>query len=114
VNVTLKNDPSFDPQNTIVQLDDQPIQYTVESNNQTWNLYFIYTHSVHNIIVDFIGNSTKNRNLGNPTLRVEGQTPELFPATTLMAVSAAVILVIAGASLLIYFKKIKHKLLNDD
>jgi hypothetical protein len=109
VNVTLENDPSFNPQNIIVQLDNQPIQYTVESTNQSWNLYFIYTHSIHNIMVDFTGNSIEIKNPSSPTLLIDGPAPEQFPATTLTAVSAAIILIIAGASLLIYFKKIKRK-----
>jgi hypothetical protein len=48
VNVTLENDPAFNPQNIVVQLDDQPIQYTIESTDQSWNLYFTYTqHPQH-------------------------------------------------------------------
>ena len=104
VNVTLENDPAFNPQNIIVQLDDQPILYTVESTNQSWNLYFTYTHSIHIILVDFTGSFIRQETTGKPWTPTDGNVPSVPLATTLVVVSTVLIAVIL-VGLLVYLKK---------
>jgi PKD repeat protein len=53
VSINLEREPSFDPQGVTVFLDDQPIEYDIDSTNQSWILHFTYTHSIHNIVVNF-------------------------------------------------------------
>jgi hypothetical protein len=53
VNITLEKDPTFNPQNIKVLFDGQPIEYDVDSTSQSWLLFFTYTHSTHNIVVNF-------------------------------------------------------------
>lgn len=105
VNVTLEKDPSFNPQTIIVLLDGQPIQFTIESTDQSWTLYFTYKHSIHNILVDFTGATIGHGTINTPTPPAERNSPKPFlPATTLVAVSAALLAVIL-VSVLIYLKK---------
>jgi PKD repeat protein len=53
VNITLEKDPTFDPQTIQVLFDGQPIEYHVDSTNQYWLLFFTYTHSTHDVVVNF-------------------------------------------------------------
>ncbi len=53
VNITLEKEPDFNPENINVLLDGHPIEYTVDSTGQSWLLCFVYTHSVHSIVVNF-------------------------------------------------------------
>jgi hypothetical protein len=55
VSINLEKEPSFDPQGINVFLDEQPIEYDIDSTDQSWILYFAYTHSIHNIVVNFNG-----------------------------------------------------------
>ncbi len=58
VNITLKKEPSFDPQNIIVLMDNQSIPYSISSpDNNTWLLEINYSHSTHNVLVSLNGNS---------------------------------------------------------
>jgi hypothetical protein len=59
VEITLEQDPTFNPQNISVLFDGQPIEYTIESTNQSWILGFTYAHSIHNVIVNFNANPVK-------------------------------------------------------
>lgn len=59
VNITLEKDPTFNPQDITVLLDDHPIEYTVTSTNQLWLLGFTYTHSIHSVVVNFTANSVR-------------------------------------------------------
>ena len=55
VSINLEKEPSFDPQGIDVFLDGQPIDYDIDSTSQSWILYFTFTHSIHNIVVNFNG-----------------------------------------------------------
>jgi PKD repeat protein len=88
VSINLEKEPSFDPQGINVFLDGQPIEYDIDSTNQSWILYFTYTHSIHNIIVNFNGD----------------EIPE-FSAWLILLILIAVV---TSICLLVYFKKRKH------
>ena len=53
VNIRLEKDQEFDPENINVLLDGHPIDYNVDSTDQSWLLIFTYTHSIHSIVVNF-------------------------------------------------------------
>jgi hypothetical protein len=53
VRINLEKEPSFDPQGINVFLDEQPIEYDIDSTDQSWILYFTYTHSIYKIVVNF-------------------------------------------------------------
>lgn len=53
VKITLEKDPTFNPQNIVVLLDDHPIDFTTTSTSQSWVLEFVYSHSAHGVIVNF-------------------------------------------------------------
>ena len=107
VNVTLEKDPAFNPQNMIVLLDGQPIQFTVESTDQSWTLYFTYTHSIHNILVDFTGASVGHGTINTPTPPAERNAPSFPLITTLVTVSAALAAAVL-VGLFVYLKKRRH------
>jgi PKD repeat protein len=104
VNVTLKKDPSFNPQNLNVLLDGQPIPYTAESTEQAWTLYFTYNHSIHDILVDFTGAPAGYRTPdASPSAEID--QPPSFPVAT---VTAAVLVAVAAgmfAGLFVFSKK---------
>jgi hypothetical protein len=102
VNVTLKKDPSFNPQNLTVLFDGQPIPYTTESTEAAWTLHFTYTHSVHNILVDFTGASAGS-STPNASPSADVNQPQPFPAAAIAAVLAAATVVFVGFA--VYFKK---------
>jgi PKD repeat protein len=52
VNVTLEKDPSLDPQNISVLFDGYPIEYDIDSTDQSWILHFTFPHSLHNIVIN--------------------------------------------------------------
>lgn len=99
VNITLKDDPQFNPENLTVLIDNQLVSYKLESTSQSWSLYFAYKHSTHNILVDFIG--VTQQGSGLPTFW-ETLISELLPITTLV-VSVIIAVVVLG--LIIYRKK---------
>lgn len=74
-----------------VYLDGNSLDYSAQSTEDSWVLYFTYTHSAHSVTV----------NLGAAS----------SPITWLITVAlvVAVIVVVVGVCLLIYFKKRKHK-----
>jgi hypothetical protein len=90
VKITLEQDPTFNPQDISVLLDGQPIEYAITSTNQSWVLDITYTHSIHNIVVNFNAE----------------EEPESFPTALLIA--AVVLVAVVGAGLLVYLKKHKH------
>jgi hypothetical protein len=105
VNVTIEKDPSFDPQNIIVLLDDQPIQYVIESTDQAWMLLFTYTHSVHRVLVDFIGSYDYNASSVPPTIEVNTSPTSVIG---IIAVSAAIATVVL-LGLIVYSRKNRFK-----
>ena len=111
VSINLEKGPSFDPQGINVFLDGRPIEYDIDSTNQSWILHFTYAHSVHNIIVNF-----NAYEIAEPTLpSAPDETPETKPKESqqtlqLERVLGAVITVTvtcAGIGLLIYLIKRK-------
>ncbi len=107
VNVTLEKDPAFNPQNVIVQLDNQPIQYTVESTSQSWTLFFTYTHSSHNIVVDFTGSALGQETSNTPWPPDDRNAPSV-PLTPTIATISAVLVAVVIIGLVVYFKKHRH------
>lgn len=87
VKITLEKDPEFDPDGISVFLDGKIIEYAIVSTSQSWVLDIGYSHSIHNVVVNFNGNAE----------------PEPFPATLVIGSVAAVAVV--GVGLLVYFKK---------
>lgn len=51
--ITLEKDPTFDPEGISVLLDGNPINYTVDSTDQSWIVGIAYAHSIHHVTVDF-------------------------------------------------------------
>ncbi len=90
VTITLEKDPSFDPQGISVLLDGQPLDYTIDSTSQSWLLSFTYTHSVHNIVVNFDADE----------LAVSS-----VPQETIYGIAVAVSVAVIAVGLLIHFKK---------
>jgi hypothetical protein len=88
VSINLEKEPSFDPQGINVFLDNQPIEHDIDSTNHSWILYFTYTHSIHNIVVNFNGD----------------EIPE-FPAWVILLMLIAIVI---GICLLVYFKTRRH------
>jgi hypothetical protein len=88
VSITLEKEPSFDPQGINVFLDGQPIGYDIDSTDQSWILYFTYTHSIHNIVVNFNGDEIQE-----------------FPSWIILPL---LITVLIGIVLLVYFRKRHH------
>jgi hypothetical protein len=104
VNITLEKSPIVNPENLTVYLDDQPLQYTLESSEQSWNLYFTYHHSHHTVLVDFTGNSPENTGLGDAPSATE-EKPAEFPSTIWAVVLAVVFLVVVLGVIVVYRKK---------
>ena len=90
VKITLEKDPDFDPEGISVFLDDKPIEYAIASTGLSWVLEIRYSHSIHNVVVNFN----------------EKAEPEPFP-TTLFIVSVIIVAAV-GLALLVYFKKHKR------
>jgi PKD repeat protein len=95
VNIILEKDPTFNPQGIVVLLDGHPIDYNVESREQSWILDFIYTHSIHDVIV----------NLDTDTVAPSEHQSEPEPFPTTSAVASIVSIAIIGVGLMVYFKK---------
>jgi hypothetical protein len=89
VSITLEKEPAFDPQGINVLFDEHPIEYDIDSTDQSWILFFTYPHSVHSIVVNFNGD----------------EIPD-FPSWIILPL---LITVLIGIALLVYFKKRKHK-----
>ncbi|HEX9862441.1 MAG TPA: PKD domain-containing protein [Candidatus Bathyarchaeia archaeon] len=98
VNVTLEKDPSFDPQGISVLFDGHPIECGVDSTNQSWILFFAYSHSIHNVIVNFNADE-----ILTPT-----SSPPPFPQETTCGIIVAVSVAVIAAGLLVYFKKLRR------
>ncbi len=96
VNITLKDDSQFNPENLMVLMDNQPLSYALELTSPSWSLYFTYTHSSHNVLVDFMGTQQDS---GLPPF--EG-TSDLLPIAVLF-VSVIIAVVVLG--LIFYLKK---------
>ena len=76
----LEKDPEFDPEGVSVFLDGKPIEYAIASTSQSWVLDIGYSHSIHNVVVNFNGEAE----------------PEPFPTAVVVAVSVAVALAVAS------------------
>jgi PKD domain len=96
VNIILEKAPTFNPQGIVVLLDGHPIDYNVESREQSWILDFIYTHSIHNVIVNLDADTLP------PSEHQSVQEP--FP-TTLVATACGVSIAVIGIGLFLYFNK---------
>jgi PKD domain len=88
VRITLERDPEFDPEGVSVLLDGKPIEYAISSTGQSWVLDISYSHSVHNVLVNFSGKAE----------------PEPLP-TTLILGSGITLAAAVGLGLLVYLKK---------
>jgi hypothetical protein len=53
VKIALEKDTEFNPNDIIVLLDERPIEYTIDSTDQSWILGITYTHSIHNVTIYF-------------------------------------------------------------
>lgn len=91
VKITLEKDPAFNPQGVSAFLDGKPVEYAITSTSQSWVLDITYSHSVHNVVVNFNGKAE----------------PEPFPTTIVITASGASLAVV-GIGLLVYFKKRKR------
>ena len=82
--IFLREDPDFDPEKINVLFDGKPIGYTITLSEQEWVLEFIYSHSVHNVEVNFDMYSTVTSSPEpTPTPTIEPtQTPTAEPALT--------------------------------
>jgi hypothetical protein len=98
VKITLEKDPTFNPQGISVLLDGKPIEYTIDSTNQSWILGITYTHSIHDVIVYF---STDR------ITEVPDATPPTFLTTWI--VSAIAIMVVAIATATVYLIRKRKK-----
>jgi hypothetical protein len=98
VSITLEKDPSFDPQGISVLFDGHPIEYDVDSTDQSWILFFAYVHSVHNIVVNFNADEIPGRT----------SAPPPFSQEIIYGIAVAVSATILAAGLFVYFKKRKH------
>jgi len=74
-----------------VFLDGKPIEYAITSTSQSWILDITYSHSIHDVVVYFNG-ETK---------------PEPFP-TALVAAFFVVGFILAAVGFLVYHKR-KHR-----
>lgn len=77
-----------------VYIDEKPFAYQVISNNDSWILYFEYTHSTHDILVKI----PKAPNL-------QPESSDFF--TTALSIASIATLIVVGGSLIIYLKKRK-------
>jgi hypothetical protein len=75
-----------------VFLDGDSLDYTAESTDDSWVLYFVYDHSTHDVAV----------NLGD----LPDSSSEPFPVVWFMAVA---VVIVVGVCLLLYFKKRNRK-----
>jgi PKD domain len=100
VNIILEKAPTFNPQGIVVLLDGHPIDYIVESKEQSWILDFIYTHSIHNVIVNLEADTL-------PPSEHQSES-EPFPTLATVAVVSLVGVVVVGCGLLVYYKKHKR------
>lgn len=91
VKITLEKDPAFDPEGISVFLDGKPIEYAITSTSQSWRLDITYSHSIHDVVVYFTGETKQ----------------EPFP-TVLVAAFFAVGFILAAVGLLMYQKR-KHR-----
>jgi len=111
VSVTLEKDPSFDPQGISVLFDGYPIEYDIDSTNQSWILHFTYAHSIHDIVVNFNADEISEPALSSAPDETPETKPKEFQQTLqLERVLGAVITVIvicAGIGLLIFLGKRK-------
>lgn len=98
VSITFEKDPSFNPQGISVLLDGQPLAYDVDSTGQSWLLSFMYTHSVHNIVVNFNADGTVV-----PTSQVSP-----VPQETIYGIAVAASVAVIAVGLLLHFKKRKR------
>ncbi len=79
---------------TIIYLDGRQLNYTVLSTDNSWNLYFAYSHSTHHV-----------------KIYLASAAPE-FSDSVVWLVSVIVTVAIVGAGLLIYFMKSKRNKLR--
>jgi PKD repeat protein len=98
VNVMLEKNSAFNPQTVTVLLDNNPLQFTVDSTEANWILSFTYTHSTHRILVDFTG-------------AVDGQipTPNVPIETTILIVAAGLAAVAALLGLQVYLDNRRNR-----
>lgn len=95
VSITFEKDPSFDPHGISVLLDGQPIEYDIDSTDQSWILSFAYSHSIHNIAVNFIANESSD-----PT-----SPPSPVPEVTIYGITIALSVAVLLVGLFVHFKK---------
>ena len=74
-----------------VYLDGEQIDYTTSSSDESWILYFVYSHSTHNVSV-----------------KLANTVPEFPKSIGWWLATATILTCAASAGLLVYFKKRKH------
>ena len=111
VSVTLEKDPSLDPQDINVLFDGHPIEYDIDSTNQSWLLHFTYTHSVHNIVVNFNADessSTSPSTIDTTPEPKPKESPQILQLEEVLGVVViTVAVIVAGLGLLVYLIKRK-------
>jgi len=100
VNIILEKEHTFNPQGIVVLLDGHPTDYNIESREQSWILDFIYTHSIHNVIINLEADTL-------PPSEHQSE-PEPFPTLATVAVVSLVWGVVVGGGLVVYYKKHKR------
>jgi hypothetical protein len=93
VDITLEKDPSFDPEGIRVFFDGDPLGYDVYSSGEFWILSFVYTHSIHSILVRFSADGDSSS---------DSPLPFVWQIAIYGVVAVALIVVLVG--LLFYFK----------
>ncbi|MCW4028551.1 MAG: PKD domain-containing protein [Candidatus Bathyarchaeota archaeon] len=103
VNITLQKSSLVNPENLTVLLDNQPLQYSLESAGQTWNLHFVYTHSTHDVLVDFTGASSQQISPHSS----DQEAPQISGSLSIVTLVIISGVLVAGLilGLLIYLKK---------
>ena len=74
-----------------VSLDDNQIQYTAQTQNNNWILYFTYHHSTHSVTINFGTNKAKTPNASTQK-QPELQAQAIVLAISLLTVSSLLIL----------------------
>lgn len=80
--IYIRKDLNFDPEKINVLFDGQPIGYTITSSDQIWILEFTYTHSIHNVEVNFDMYSTFTPSPSPEPTPTASTTPTSSPSPT--------------------------------
>ena len=92
VKTTIAKDLVSDPENIQIFLDGDELTYELNSNVDSWVLFFTYTHSLHQVSISLAESS-----------EVIG-----FDYEYLVWIVLIVVIVVIGIGLVVYFKKFKH------